>query len=152
MYKFCKSNFIFLVLLFILSCQNNKRFARLQFLVGTWQVEGKSTFEQWERSGKKKLVGQSYKMTEHKKQVLETLLIEMEDDVIVYKANVPEQNMGQTIPFKFNTTEEKILSFENPDHDFPKKIQYKKIDDSRLWVNVLGENDQGFSYYLIRKN
>jgi len=41
------------------------------------------------------------------------------------------------------------LSFENEKHDFPNKIQYTQINENEIFVEVLGKNNEGFSYKMI---
>lgn len=144
----------FVLLAFVLSV--NKSFAQLTFkkldvLKGTWQLEGKQVFETWEQDHNNKLKGSSYKIKDGNKYVTETLLIEQQNTTIVYVATVHNQNEGKGISFILNSNEKDIFSFENLEHDFPKKIQYKIIADNKIFVQVLGENDQGFSYYLIKQ-
>ena len=123
----------------------------LEILVGSWQVEGKTTYEKWEKKSDVTFEGYSYKLIDNEQKISETLQIVYDNDEIVYKATVPNQNQGKSIHFVLNNNEKDLLSFENLKHDFPKKIQYKKIDDHKLLVNVLGDNNQGFSYYLIKQ-
>lgn len=144
---------IFASLCFLLlttSCQGQSKLDDLQFLNGTWKIEGKSTFEQWDFKNDT-FIGSSYKMQGDTKMVMETLQIAVVDESIVYEANVPSQNEGKTIPFELNTSISDTFSFENLNHDFPKKIQYKKITDAKILVHVLGEDDKGFSYYIIKQ-
>ncbi len=61
------------------------------------------------------------------------------------------QNDGKGIPFTLKSLEKNLFSFENPQHDFPKKIQYKILNSNELYVSVLGEKDKGFSYKLMKQ-
>jgi hypothetical protein len=38
------------------------------------------------------------------------------------------------------------LSFENLAHDFPKKIQYKSLNENEIQVTVTGDEGSGFSF------
>lgn len=125
--------------------------SRVSFLEGTWKIENKDTYEKWIKVDNR-FVGHSFKMVEGQKIILETLTISKIDGKITYHALVPDQNNGNAIPFTLNTgLKANILSFENPEHDFPKKIQYKKIDAAKIHVSVLGEDGKGFSYYIIKQ-
>lgn len=119
-------------------------------LLGTWQVEGRQSFEAWSKDGKA-LSGESYKMVDGAKRVSETLAIKQVKSDWVYEATVPNQNAGATIPFTLNKSEKEMLSFENPKHDFPVKIQYKFESESRVFVKVLGADGKGFSYYMTKQ-
>ena len=67
------------------------------------------------------------------------------------RATVPDQNEGRTIQFTLNTEIKSYFSFENEKHDFPKKIQYKKITDDEIEITVLGDNGKGFSYTQLKQ-
>jgi hypothetical protein len=119
------------------------------FLEGNWQVEGKQQFEKWEVKGNE-LIGIGYQLVDGKQKVLERLAIKTIDGKVVYQATVFNQNQGATISFPLNESISDYYSFENPKHDFPKKIQYFKLRENRVKVNVLGDNDEGFSFVMIR--
>ncbi len=146
-------NGIALTLLVVMfnSCAAQKKLNDLSFLLGTWKVENKETFETWKKISDKEFVGESYKTFNGEKKMTETLSIKIVNDEIVYEATVPNQNNGQTIPFTLNSTIEGRISFENLSHDFPKKIQYQKSSETKILVNVLGEGDKGFSYRIVKQ-
>ena len=123
---------------------------KLDALLGKWKVENKDSYEVWEKEAKT-LKGYAFKLVNGKKQISETLKISISEKDIIYVATVPDQNDGEAIPFTLNPTVQDQLSFENLLHDFPKKIQYKMIGNDKIHVHVLGENDEGFSYYLIKQ-
>lgn len=121
----------------------------LHFLEGTWQIEGKQQFEKWEIKGNE-LIGTGYKLKDGKHKILEHLAIKLIKGKMVYQASVLNQNQGATISFPLNESISNYYSFENLEHDFPKKIQYQKIDGTRIMVNVFGDNEQGFSFVMNR--
>ncbi len=118
-------------------------------LEGKWKVEGRESFEVWEKEGTE-LKGYGYKLKDGQKLIKETLKIQLESQVPVYYATVPNQNDGASIPFTLNLEEKDLLSFENPAHDFPVKIRYKPESDDRLFVEVLGADGKGFSFFMDR--
>jgi hypothetical protein len=123
----------------------------LHFLAGTWKVEKKESYETWSIKGNNVLEGNSYKVKNGNKQVDEYLSIKTSGNNVIYSAKVINQNEGKSIEFVLNTLVKDKLSFENLTHDFPKKIQYTKLNDTTLFVAVLGKDDQGFSYNLIKQ-
>ncbi len=132
------------------SCSQNTNLQQVEFLIGTWKIEGKESYEYWEKK-KDILAGQSYKIKNGQKVILENIELKMTENQIIYTPTVFDQNDGRGIPFKLKLFEHNLFSFENPDHDFPKKVQYKILSDNELYVSVLGENDKGYSYKLIRQ-
>jgi len=139
-----------LVLFLSISCGDVESH-ELDFLIGTWKRENKEQFEVWEKNKLLELNGYSYRIESNQKTITETLVIKKIEDQIVFEATVPSQNEGRTVQFVLNTEADSIFSFENDKHDFPKKIQYKKINDNQIKVSVLGEDDSGFSYIQIRQ-
>ena len=91
-------------------------------------------------------------MVNGQEQVSETIEINVQGHNIVYTPTVFDQNDGIPIPFILKTLKENEFSFENPKHDFPKKIQYNILTKNELFVSVLGENDKGFSYKLMKQS
>ncbi len=147
--------FSFIVFNAIAQSESNSAAATINevdFLLGTWKVENKQTFEAWtkEENGGK-FVGSSYKLINGKKRVTESLSVVEKNGKLVYSALVPNQNSGKSIDFTLNASVKDRWSFENLNHDFSKKIRYKKLDAQTLFVEVLGENDKGFSYKMIKQ-
>ena len=139
-----------LILFLSISC-TDKKTSELDFLVGTWRSENKDQFEVWEKTNSYELKGYSYRVKDKLKTITETLAIKKIGDQFVFEATVPDQNEGNTIQFILNTETDSLYSFENDTHDFPKKIQYKKMGTNQLKVNVLGDDDSGFSYIQIKQ-
>ncbi|MDT7831657.1 DUF6265 family protein [Flavobacteriaceae bacterium S356] len=138
------------VAILLLSFCNTSQTQKVDFLVGTWKIEGKETYEAWAIENDK-LVGESFKKRGEQKYVTETLEIKKEGGKWVYIATVKNQNNGQGIPFTLQEVKDDLYSFENPAHDFPKKIQYKILTKNSLQVSVLGAGDKGFSYKMEKQ-
>lgn len=120
----------------------------LHFLEGTWKAENKESYESWKRTGDGQLKGNSYKIKAGKKIITEELQIRHLNSKVVYQARVLNQNNAQVIEFELNKNLKNKYSFENSGHDFPKKIQYTKLNDTTIFVEVLGENDKGYAYKM----
>jgi len=120
----------------------------LSFLKGTWKAEDKNLYESWNIEENNVFTGQSYKMKDGSKKISEHLKIRHSGDKLIYTATVLSQNNGQGINFNLKSDSESIYSFENLNHDFPKKIIYQKLNENEIFVQVLGENDKGFSYKM----
>lgn len=125
--------------------------SEFEFLLGTWKVEEREQFEVWELTVGGELHGTGYRIREGVKEVFETLSIKKRNGQIIYEATVPGQNEGKTITFILNPENTSGFSFENMDHDFPKKILYKKISTEEIEVSVTGDNDKGFKLTLKKQ-
>lgn len=117
---------------------------------GIWKKENSDTYEVWTKKNENELKGASYKLMNGAKRISENLKLSKSGNKIQYRAQVLNQNNAQWISFDLNTQVKDKLSFENLDHDFPKKIQYTFIVKNKLFVEIKGENDNGFSFYLLR--
>ena len=144
-----KTIITFIIVSTLFSCSEYK-LSEFDFLVGTWKMEGKEYYEFWEKLDHI-LKGKSYKMVDGQKIVTEIIELKSEGDRIIYTPTVFDQNEGKPIQFILLKLDKNVFSFENSDHDFPKKIQYTVVSENELFISVLGENDKGFSYKLIRQ-
>lgn len=140
--------YIILLLLFSTTILPGQDLSRVQFLAGTWQVENRESYEVWMQEGDE-LHGESYRVKEGQKRVVEGLVLRVRNGNVEYVATVYNQNSGKAIVFR-QTSDKEWLVFENPDHDFPKKIMYRKVNENELEVRVTGDNNQGFGYRLMR--
>jgi uncharacterized protein YciI len=120
------------------------------FLVGTWKMDDKELYEHWDKLNDQSLKGFSYSMSSGQMVVMEYLNITQTQNEIVYKATVINQNQGRDINFKL-TGADNAYVFENPGHDFPKKIVHQKLNETELFVEVSDGNKKGFSYKMKKQ-
>jgi len=120
------------------------------FLNGTWKMEDKEVYEHWDLMNENSLKGISYANRNGVIVVMEYLEISNIQNEVLYSATVVDQNNGDPIYFKLIQSDS-IFVFVNPYHDFPQKIVYQKIDDKKIFVQVLGKKEEEFSYFLIKK-
>lgn len=124
---------------------------KLHFFLGTWKQENKENYEYWKMDKGEDLTGFAYKINGGRRRTTEYLSIRKHNGQILYTARVPDQNNDQPIDFILKKVGEDTYSFENAEHDFPKKIQYTKKNDTTLLVEVLGSENKGFSYKLLKQ-
>ncbi|MBE2190481.1 MAG: hypothetical protein IAE98_13595 [Candidatus Kapabacteria bacterium] len=117
------------------------------FLHGTWKMENKEIYEHWDILSEGKMKGFSYKMKNGKMTVSEYLDLTIQGSDIIYTASVLNQNKGAGIDFRM-TQSDSLFVFENPNHDFPKKISYLKRSDTEIFVQVSDGQEKGFSYIM----
>ncbi len=121
------------------------------FLQGTWKMENRETYEHWDRLNDHTLKGFSYQIAAGQMKVSEYLNISRRGNGISYTAAVLNQNGGEGISFEL-TESDSMYVFENPRHDFPKKIVYRKLSETEVFVSVSDGGQKGFAYKLIRQN
>lgn len=148
--KIVKIGVALLILMSLISFCKTPALSKVDFLIGTWKVEGKEAYESWRKEGNI-LIGESYKKRGDQKYISETLEIKEVESTYIYTATVKNQNEGKGIPFTLQEVKNDLYSFENLSHDFPKKIQYKILNSTSLQVYVLGEGDKGFSYKMNKQ-
>lgn len=119
------------------------------FLQGTWKTEGREQYEHWDKLNDQNLKGCSYQLREGQMMVTEYLDIAYSPAEVLYTATVIGQNKGKGIHFKMTCTDSTFV-FENPGHDFPKKIVYRQLSDTAVLVQVSDGGQKKFSYTMTR--
>lgn len=119
------------------------------FLQGTWKMENKEIYEHWDSVNNQHLKGLSYEIKNGQMAVSEYLDISRKNGEVTYTATVLNQNKGKEVRFKLSKTDS-TFTFENPDHDFPKKVFYKKISDTEVFVRV-SDGKQKASAFKMHK-
>jgi|SRR5690606_32257724 len=122
-----------------------------EFLAGTWKVEGREMYEHWDKLNENHFKGVSYSIKNGKTMIMEYLEITRSGKEVNYAANALGQNDGKAIPFKL-TQWDSIFIFENPSHDFPKKVSYRLLSPGEMFVDVRGDGGRGFSYKMTLQN
>src|SRR5579872_1390266 len=99
------------------------------WLLGTWKEEGKQAFEVWKkRNGF--LSAESYKTEGDKKIVTEEIKLIKKGNDFYY---VPDVAGPQgAVEFKITLFDKNSFVAENPQHDFPKMIIYRKTDETHI--------------------
>lgn len=116
------------------------------WLIGTWQEEGKQAFEEWKEDNSF-LLGVSYQMKDGKKVITEEIKLIKKGEDFFYVPDVA----GPQGPVEFKVTSHNKTSFiaKNPNHDFPTKIGYEKIDDTHVKASI-GDANKTISYSFIK--
>lgn len=145
-----KTLYLFCGFFLFVSCadQNTVNF---DFLIGTWKIEGKEQYETWMKDSNNDLFGHAYEINKNQKTILESIAIKKIDNQLIYEATVPNQNEGRTIQFILSRDVKSYYSFENPTHDFPKKIEYHRNSENEIEIRVKGDEGKGFSYTLLKQ-
>ncbi|MCX6268221.1 MAG: DUF6265 family protein [Bacteroidetes bacterium] len=120
------------------------------FLQGTWKMENNEIFEHWDKLNENSFKGFSYKLKDGQMTITEYLEISETHQEIIYTATVLNQNEGKGVSFK-GTKTDSTLTFENPGHDFPKKIVYKNLNEKEMFVQVSDDKQKGFAYKMQKQ-
>lgn len=139
-----KTRFLFamstLLIVVCTACNSSSDLDKLLWLQGSWEYnfEGGRTVEAWEKKAEGQLDGYSYTIMGGDTVSQENILIKEKDGKLYYVPTVMEQNDGQPIEFAMVTLSDSTAVFENKAHDFPQKIEYKKIGTDSLEAKISG--------------
>jgi hypothetical protein len=146
-----------LVILFILLLATNASMqtpalADLAWISGSWQTEPgarRQIEEHWTVAAGATMMGMSRTVAGEKTVEFEYLRIEQRADGIYYVAH-PKARCPAT-DFKLTRASANEAVFENPQHDFPKRIIYRKGADDSLTASIDGgEGTKTISYAYRR--
>lgn len=116
---------------------------KFDWLQGTWTrtnaKPGRSGVEIWQKRSDSEMTGQGISLKGSDTTFVEKLKIIMKDDAIYYVADVPENK--EPILFKLTSHSKNRLVFENPQHDFPKKITYELLRN-KLKATTAGDGKE----------
>ena len=148
-------------LLMFISCQNKseKKFEKLEkmnWLLGNWKnemPEGVLT-ETWTKENDSTFSGTTYFIINKKDTVhSEAIILKQLNDELIYRPTVKGQNNDEPVDFKLSSESENSFSFENPKHDYPQKIVYKKVNETYLVATISGmqQGKQSSDSYPMKK-
>ena len=135
--------------------QDKKIFSRLQALEGLWVRTGEDDelFEEWVKVDNTQLQGRVFRINNGDTVVSEQVTLSRRQHQIVFVASVVNQNKQQPIPFFLISSKEKTYVFQNPTHDFPKRVVYRIAtpDSIHAWIDGgTGETARRVDYHYKR--
>jgi hypothetical protein len=136
---------LILLLLAIVSCKNSgsnekDKIKEARWLLGNWEnktVDGNLT-ETWKKVNDSTFQAQSYFIKEKDTLHFESITLQQKGEELTYNATVKGQNNDEPITFKLTNSTDTQLVFENPKHDYPKKIIYTQITEDSLAAEISG--------------
>jgi Domain of unknown function (DUF6265) len=126
-------------------------FKKLEWLTGTWNRTnirlGRTAYEKWEKVSDTEMKGVGVTMDGGTTVFTEKLKILVKDNLLWYVADVPENK--EPVYFKITVINENEFVCENPEHDFPQKILYKK--EGNKMKAVISGGDKSFEYLFEKQ-
>lgn len=147
--------------LILASCQDKsenkyEKLEKMTWLIGQWEnksPEGLLT-ETWTKDNDSTFSGQTY-FIKNEKDTLhsESNVLTQTKEALIYRPTVKGQNNDQPVDFKLTSDLENSFTFENPKHDYPQKIVYKKLNDKSLVATISGiqQGKQSSESYPMKK-
>jgi hypothetical protein len=124
-----------------------KKLDSIAWIAGHWRstAGGETTEELWLPPRGGMMLGLNRGVRGEKKATFEYLRIEGDAKGVVYLAS---PSGAKPTPFRLTEADDNRALFENPDHDFPKKIEYK-LNGNKLTASIAGDKP-GPSWTLER--
>ena len=119
-------------------------FEQLKQLEGCWQRTGTSVpeYEEWKIRDSFSMVGRMYKVNEGDTLVSEEILLIKNQQQVFYQAKTYNQPEQERVSFRLTGYQNGSYFFENPKHDYPRRIVYsfKGSDSLHAWIDA-GDNN-----------
>lgn len=124
--------------------EKKARLEDLTWLAGHWRSDsgGRIVEEVWLPSRGGSMIGMN-RTTVGDGGSFEFLRIERKDGKIAYLAS-PGGQFPPTV-FLMKSLDGRVVEFENPDHDFPKRIRYERKGDN-LTASIHGDGNESMSW------
>jgi hypothetical protein len=133
---------LFVVFLFF-ACQSRvgnqyTQLSKTSWLIGSWQKQSAKGIltESWQRLDDSTFVGQSFFVSNNDTLSSESIRLEQRKGKLYYIPTVVDQNDGNAVVFTQTNLTDSSVTFENPEHDFPKKIYYRFQKPDSLFAEV----------------
>ncbi len=134
---------------------SNKTFKKFYALEGVWKMNTKrgAICEEWKKINKNYFQNKGYMIKGKDTIINERVALTNTKAGIVYTSTVEDQNNKQPVAFKMTGSENNIFVFENPLHDFPKRIVYKLVtaDSLHAYVDDGTETGKKQNFYFKRQ-
>ncbi len=134
---------------------DKKTFKKLYTLEGTWKMNTKrgALCEEWKRVNKNHLQNKGYMVKGKDTIISERVALTNTKEGIFYTSTVEDQNNKQPVAFKMTGSENNVFVFENPQHDFPKRIVYKLVtaDSLHAYIDDGTEAGKKQNFYYKRQ-
>jgi hypothetical protein len=138
------------------SCeQKSKSYSELEkanWFLGRWENNTSDGVfsEEWKTENDTVFAAKSFFIKENDTLFSETIRLEQKENNLFMIVTVPNQNDEKPVAFKLTSSTDDYLVFENPEHDFPKKITYKLVKKDSLYAEISGDGkSQGFPFKKV---
>lgn len=123
-------------------------------LNGTWTMttpKGNLIAEVWQKKDDKSMKGKSYMVKGVDTTILETVDWVKEGEDMFYIPVAAGQNDDKPVRFKLTSFNGNVYTFENPAHDFPKRIVYDFTNKEALHAYVDDGTDKKRRHFNYKK-
>lgn len=133
-----RKSLIFLVTLVSPLSAQGRTLVDLHWLAGCWERARPTSrmVELWTPAVNNVMTGTSWSVTDTSQRELEQLRLFARGDTLVYEAHPSSQAMNE---FKSTKVSANEIVFEDPEHDFPQKITYRRVGTDSLIAVTEGD-------------
>jgi hypothetical protein len=114
---------------------------KAEWLIGEWGAafpDGSVLTESWTKDNDSVFSAKTYVVAGKDTVFSEMVSLQELNGKLIYNVSVSDQNEGKAVAFEMTSATEKQLVFENPTHDYPKKITYNKFENDSLVAEISG--------------
>lgn len=133
---------LLVLIVFLCSCSqtDEQDLSQLEWILGQWKSQSgeEVIIEHWQKVNDTLFNGETWFIDSGDTVATELLKIIARSDNIFY---VAEPSGQQNTEFKLTQLKNNEVLFENPEHDFPQKIFYKKTSSDSLYAKIEGVID-----------
>ncbi len=149
--------FFIIVTAYVEPANELKVFKQLYNLEGMWLMKTNKGFigEEWMKMNEHYLQNRGFMVKGDDTIITETVGLRNNNEGIFYTSTVEDQNNKQPVSFKLTSAENNVFVFENPLHNFPKRITYHLLNKDSLHAWIDGGKDNpnkklSFAYYRVK--
>jgi len=149
--------YILMCMIFTTGCNQALRTERkdLGGLQGAWMMEGneKNFGESWTKLSDVSFRGLGYSFRQKDTSFLEEVILTRKDGKWTYTPRTLGQGNGNPVTFTLTGSTQREYIFENPAHDFPKRIIYRFIGQDSIHASIdygKGSADARMDFYYRR--
>ncbi|MFY7839354.1 MAG: DUF6265 family protein [Lacibacter sp.] len=137
------------LLVLLLCCKSNAQANSnsLKWMVGSWKINtgSGSIIEEWQITNDSTLNGKSYFIKNATDTIpQETIELAYRNGNWYYIPTVKNQNNGQPVSFTLIFLRGTEFISQNPEHDFPQRIAYRRIGN-QLFASIEGKRNGKYS-------
>ncbi len=146
---------LFLLMIAAVNHPDYKRiFRQLHALEGNWLMKTTKGFtgETWVKVNDRLLKNKGFMVRGKDTVITEQVILSLTDSCISYQSTVTDQNNSRPVSFVLTSGDQNVFVFENPLHDYPKRITYQLIGKDSLdaWIDGGKDGTKRISFHYSR--
>ncbi|HOD10704.1 MAG TPA: DUF6265 family protein [Flavobacterium sp.] len=128
----------------VFGIKTKKKYLQLEnanWFLGEWKnTSPEMDFtENWKKETDSSYRAQSFIVAANDTVFFEHVLLEEANDSLFYRAYERKEKLSQAVSFYATKIDSNQIIFENPKHDFPTKIIYKKVTTDSIVASIYGK-------------